>query len=99
MYQNLTLGVCFSLALVSLLVVIARTKTFLFIKEIDPDAAANLRFLGFLILYVVFIPIHLTTILNMSLCLLKKQVSRYYQCPNTYFNIKNSVGLVNLGAV
>jgi hypothetical protein len=55
------------MSLASLLIVIAYTKTIDLIKLVDPDAASNNRFIGFLILYIVVIPINLIEIKDILL--------------------------------
>ena len=86
------------LALISLFVVIAHTKTMLFIKQIDENAASNLRFIGFLILFVVFLPIHIQGVIDLCLRWLNRRTEESYR-GKSILSINGNSGLANLGAI
>jgi len=56
-YMKFTILLSLFISLISLLVVIGRSKTLLLLKQIDEKAADNLRFFGNMVLYLPFIPI------------------------------------------
>jgi len=99
-YMKFTIVLSLFFSLISLLVVIGRSKTLFLLKFVDSDAADNFRFFGYLVLYFPFVPIVLKDGFVFIILLINNYiVTKKYQNQKNFFKIQNQNVLPNLGSV